>query len=164
MNKKYYRLHDDAYDIFPRYIEIDENGYALREVVEFTSEIKNTSLCIDDDFFLSEGNWAEVLEEIQKNEVSSSVFEEKWELSKEKYLSEWEKIKQKLAIGQALEAKIVCFYPQGIILDCGEKFFGIAPYDFCEKHFGKSQMYPKNTLKLQLNGFDEMHFWIKLLP
>lgn len=58
----------------------------------------------------------------------------------------------------------MCFYPQGIILDYGEKFFSIDPYDFCEKHFGKSQMYSQNTLKLRIKGFDEVHFWVKLSP
>lgn len=123
MNKKYYKLHDDEYDIFPRYIEIDEKCYALREVVEFPAQTKNTSLCIDDNFFLSEGSWEKVLEEIQENEISPALFEEKWEKSKEKHFSAWEEIKRKFTIGHVIERKNSVFLSAGNYFRLWRKIF-----------------------------------------
>ena len=59
-------------------------------------------------------------------------------------------------------AKIVCFYPQGTILDINKPFYAIADYDKCSAHFGKDKMYPGQILDLKVASFDDENMWVKL--
>lgn len=160
----YYLLNDPEFDKYPRYIELDQAYYCLREIVDFGGECKNTSLYIEDEFFISEGSWEECLGDIEDYQISKEVFEEKWQLSLKNHLAKWHSLKARLAIGQFIKAKIVVFYPQGIILDMGECFYGIADYELCKENFGLEKIKIHQLLDLKVVGFDEVNLWVRVEP
>lgn len=160
---KYYYLYDPEFDLYPSYLELDEEYYATRQVAEIQGEWQNTSLVFTDNFFLPEGSWRENLENLTE-EVSAEIFEKFWEKSFEKHLQDWEKLKSQLKIGQKIKGEIVVFYPQGVILDLGEKFYGIANYQQCKNALGAKKMYPKTAASLEIIGFDEVNKWVSVAP
>lgn len=161
----YYHFDDPDYDDYPSYIELAPDYYCLRKISDLGDTLKNTSLHVNDEMcVLPEGSWAEHLEYMKHHQISAHTFDEKWQLSKKPYLSAWQTLKTKYVIGQCVQAKIVVFYPQGIVLDWGERFYGIAPYELCKQTFGADAMYPNHHLALCLVGFDEVNFWAEFRP
>jgi hypothetical protein len=49
-----------------------------------------------------------------------------------------------------IETEIVCFYPQGVIVQYNEEFFGFVDYNDCKSVLGASNMYPQQKIKLLL--------------
>ena len=161
MNTKYYKLYDVEYDVYPKYVEFDEEYYCLRQITQVGNALINTSIDVESEFGLPEGSFNNCLEFLT-TEISKHTFEELWEISKKPYLSKWETLKKELSIGQSLQGQIVCFYPQGILLDIGKKFYAIANYDDCKAFFGTKKLYPKEVLLLQVGGFDNLNMWVEL--
>ena len=161
MNTKYYKINDAEFDMYPTYIELDDDYYCLRQITQVNDTFINTSIAVEGDFFLPEGSFNDCLEFLT-DEISKQTFEELWEASKKPYLSEWKALKQEFQIGQQVNGQIVCFYPQGIILDIGKKFYAIANYDTCKVFFGTKKLYPKQVLSLQIANFDNLNMWIQL--
>ena len=124
-----------------------------------TSLSVNTSLSIEQaHFFLPEGNFSDILDKIIS--IEKSEFLNFWNQSISKHLSAWNKLKKKFNIGQHIETEIVCFYPQGVIVQYHEKFYGLANYKDCESLLGSNNMYPKQKIRLYIENFDNENLWI----
>lgn len=54
----------------------------------------------------------------------------------------------------------MCFYPQGVIVQYGERFYGLANYKDCESHLGLKNMYPQQKIRLYVESFDNENLWI----
>ncbi len=158
---KYYRLFNPEFDEYPSFLELDEQYYCLRKITDVAGNLINTSVQINDKFGLPEGSYADCLEYLT-DEINQEAFEEIWQKSTQKYQKKWEELKSKLKIGQPILAKIICFYPQGIILDIGLKFYGIADYKACRAFFKSEKMYPQQILNLQVSGFDNVNMWVTM--
>ena len=98
----------------------------------------------------------------EMQEVSADVFHSYWRLSLEKQWPQWLALQQNLALGQELTAKIVCFYPQGVIADVGLDFYAWLDYDECLAWVGKENMRPMHEMVACVSGFDNENLWIKL--
>jgi ribosomal protein S1 len=66
--------------------------------------------------------------------------------------------------GDKIKGKINCIYPQGIILDICEIFYGIANYEECKIKYTSKYLYPKNEMNFKIIEFDEKDMWVKLKP
>ena len=109
---------------------------------------------------LPEACMQEFVSEMQ--EVSAEVFHSYWRLSLEKQWPQWLTLQQNLALGQSLTAKIVCFYPQGVIADVGLDFYAWLDYDECLAWVGKENMRPQHEMVACVSGFDNENLWMKL--
>ena len=98
----------------------------------------------------------------EMEEISAEVFHSYWRLSLEKQWPQWLALQQNLALGQSLTAKIVCFYPQGVIADVGLDFYAWLDYDECLAWAGKENMRSKHEMAACVSGFDNENLWIKL--
>ena len=58
------------------------------------------------------------------------------------------------------ETEIVCFYPQGVIVQYNEEFFGFVDYNDCKSVLGASNMYPQQKIKLFVENFDDDNLWV----
>ena len=158
---KYYKLYDPEFDKDPSFLELDKEYYCLRKVTDVAGNLINTSIEIQDEFGLPEGSYSDCLEYLTE-EISKEKFEEVWQKSTEKYQKNWAELKSGLKIGQPISAKIICFYPQGILHDIGLGFYGMADYHLCRAFFGSEKMYPQHALNLQVRGFDEVNMWVEM--
>jgi len=138
------------------FLELDEEFYCERTVYKTENELINTYLTIEHQlYFLPEGNMKESLEFM--NASSKTEFENHWEESMNGTESDWKKIKRKYQIGDLIKSKILCFYPQGIILNFGEPFNALSNYEACKTVFGKDKMYPNQELDLKISAFDNIN-------
>ena len=95
-------------------------------------------------------------------EVSAETFHCYWRLSLEERWPQWQSLQQSLTMGQEMTAKIMCFYPQGVIADVGLEFYAWLDYDACEAWVGKENMRPTHEMAAYLSGFDNENLWITL--
>ena len=157
--KKYYRYTDD--ENVTCFLELDEELYCERAIYDIGGKLVSTNLTVEDEkYFLPEGSFKDSLEHL--TETTQKEFIKNWDKVISPYLDSWEKLKSKLVIGQRINTEIVCFYPQGIILEIGKAFYAIANYKDCEKQFGKDNMYPHKKIDLTIEEFDNDNLWIKL--
>ena len=139
--------------------ELDQEYYCLRSILVTTSLSINTSLSIEQaDFFLPEGPFSDILDDMIP--IGKSEFLSYWNQSIVKHLSDWNELKSKFNIGQHIETEIVCFYPQGVIVQYNENFYGLANYKDCESLLGSKHMYPQQKIRLYVDSFDNENLWI----
>ena len=142
------------------FYELDIDMICIRAVYIVDNEIFNTSLHVDKpNFTLPEGRFEHTDALVQIDELE---FQEIWKESTLPYAPDWSLLKTNLNEGGTVEGSIVCFYPQGVILTSGLRFFCIADYDLCKNRLGEDKMYPGNKLSLIVQGFDDVNMWIKV--
>ncbi|MDI9341887.1 MAG: hypothetical protein QM534_15050 [Sediminibacterium sp.] len=143
------------------FLELDKGFYCERALYDVGGKYINTNLIIEhDNYFLPEGSFCDSLGHLTV--ISQTDFMDVWNKMVSPYLDYWDKLKLELIIGQKIKGEIICFYPQGVILDIGKTFHAIANYDECEKRLGKKCMYPGNKIELSIDEFDNDNLWIKL--
>ena len=148
------------------YIELDEESYAVRQLVIRSRNDFEIS-CVDD--CLAEGciDLGEEYTFFEENpsekcrELSAEEFQVVWM----KYLSikgiPWDRQKENNPIGKQVSGIIKCFYPQGIIA-CSEDLVLCGDFETCQKNSDRSAMYPKHVLTGTVAGYDEDNRWILL--
>lgn len=157
--KKYYKYIDEENVIC--FLELDEELYCERSIYNIGEKFVSTNLTIEDEkYFLPEGSFIDSLEHL--TESTEREFKDNWNKVILPYLDSWSKLKSELVIGHRINAEIICFYPQGIILEIGQAFYAIANYNDCEKHFGTDKMYPHKKIDLTIEEFDNDNLWVKL--
>lgn len=160
--KRYYKYkHKELGELHYSYYELDHELYCLRAVYETDNALINTNLTIEDSkYFLPEESFEESLHEITA--ISYVEFLKKWKKSIFSHIKNWLKLTNELQPEDTITAKIVCFYPQGIILDINKPFYAIANYDKCRTHFGYNKMQPNQLLDMKVVSFDDENMWVKL--
>ncbi|PKH52575.1 hypothetical protein CXF68_18535 [Tenacibaculum sp. Bg11-29] len=143
------------------FLELDEELYCERAIYKTKNNLTNTYLTIEhESFFLPEGNLKDSLEFM--NYSSKEEFDILWKKSMIRFESNWNKLKMKYKIGEKIKTHILCFYPQGIISNFGEKFNAISNFKACEEKFGKEKMYPNNEMELIISDFDDINKIVQL--
>jgi alpha-glucuronidase len=133
---------------FKYWIEVDEEGYALRQITVDGEKILVS--CRDD--CLSEGI---VDTENDCVKITEKDFENVWSDATEKSRQIWNTEKQKYVIGQNVSGVIKYLYPQGAIFDinklqgCGD----ISHLDFGLVYSGKE-------INGIVSGFDDINMWL----
>lgn len=157
---RYYR--EDTQGIWHlRYLELDDELYCLRAVTEYKDSLINSSVAVEhDDCSLPEGDFKDSLGRM--TEIEKTEFFEAWNKSTLPYAEKWNVFKAKKIIGERVDAEIICFYPQGVILNIGEQFYCLADYQECENILGAGKMYAKEKLRLTVLGFDNDNLWLLL--
>lgn len=140
--------------------EMDEEYYALRAIFKNSEQEYTSNFSETNEFGLPEGSLKEILDELEI--ISKNDFEEMWESIIGKHRNEWELTKSSLDIGMEINAIIKYFYPQGVILDIGELFLGIANYEKCKAILGAEKMYPQTEIQLKIDFFDDENMWVGL--
>lgn len=154
----YYKYIDTEAEEIVLY-ELDLEYYCLRSILVTASLSINTNLNIEQaHFFLPEVSFSDVLDEIIP--IEKDEFLNFWNQSISKYLSDWNELKNKFKIGQSIETEIVCFYPQEVIVQYGERFYVLASYKDCESCLGSKNMYPQQKIRLCVESFDHENLWI----
>ena len=135
------------FDGFQYWIEVDKDGYALRQVtIEGTETLVS---CRDD--CLAEGV---VDTENDCVQISEKDFEQIWSNATEKFRCTWNTKKQSYKVGQSVTGEIKYFYPQGAIVDIGE----IQGCGYVKDN--KSIQFCGKTISGTISGFDDKNMWI----
>ena len=149
------------------YVALDDEGWPLQALFGDTVakanawRWHNSSLCVNHPrHALPEACMQEFVSEME--EVGAETFRSYWRLSLEEMWPQWLALQQNLRIGQELTAKIMCFYPQGVIADVGLEFYAWLDYDECLAWVGKENMRPKHEMAACVSGFDNENLWITL--
>lgn len=79
-----------------------------------------------------------------------------------RHQSAWQHLKNTLKINTIITARIVCFYPQGVMLDIGQGFYGVADYQACKDKLGADKLYPHHTLDVAVRAFMDEYLWVKV--
>jgi hypothetical protein len=158
MNKYYKYIYEENVTCF---MELDEELYCFRAIYQNEENLISTNIQIEKSKYgLPEGSFIDCLEHLTV--TTQKEFLDIWNKVVSSNLDSWNKLKSELVIGDKINAKIICFYPQGIILEIGQLFCAIANYDECRNHFGGDKMYPREEIALKIEGFDDDNLWIKL--
>ncbi len=143
------------------YLELDEACYCLRAIYKTNNRLFNTYLDVEHELYiLPEGSLKDSLQFMTPS--SKTEFDALWSESMLPYESAWNKLKMKYKVGDIVNARILCFYPQGIISNFGEDFNALSDYKACEAKFGKEKMYPHHEIELYISGFDDFNKIIRL--
>lgn len=139
--------------------ELDQEYYCIRAICVTSSIILNTAFINEtSSFFLPEGSFSEQLKELSV--TTKDEFLNFWSISTSQYLDAWNHLKTKFQINQCIDSEIVCFYPQGVIVQYSEIFFGLVNYKDCEFILGSENIYPQQKIKLYVQNFDDENLWI----
>ncbi|MEM1320997.1 MAG: hypothetical protein AAGG75_12160 [Bacteroidota bacterium] len=144
-------------------LELDEEFYCCRAIFidEHGSYTTNFIKNDDDRYYLPEGNLEEAISSFQV--IPKSVFDMTWSNALKLCSEDWSKHKKEIAKkNQIFKGYIVCFYPQGVIVNIGFKYFGIIDYERCLEVVGKHQMYPGHHFKCEVADFDDENMWFQL--
>lgn len=159
--KKYYEF---TYEVnVTCLIELDNELYCERAIYKTGEQFITTNLSIKNEkYFLPEGSFKDCFEQLK--EITQQHFTDIWNSIIEHNLVNWNKLKNELKVGQIINVEIICFYPQGVMLDIGYPFFAISNYNEFEKHLGNENMYPGIKTTVSIEDFDNKNLWIKVKP
>lgn len=142
-------------------VELDEELICHRAIFIENNDTYTTNVVSKQDkFFLPEGSFEGVIDQLE--EISSGEFISAWSLANKDLALNLERIKSDFRIGKLVKARVICFYPQGVIFDCDDSFNGIAKYDDCLAEFGQAKMYPDVWFDLIVSGIDQENLMIQL--
>ncbi|MEL6971264.1 MAG: hypothetical protein AAFZ63_15680 [Bacteroidota bacterium] len=141
-----------------QYFELDEELHCLRSMSLKEGTYKTSNMA--GDYSLSEGSFVEVLDQLTP--IEEKEFQRNWDIAIEPYRQKWEAIEEVIKSGQIITATIICFYPQGVIMDIGTDFAGLLSIADCNKVFSEEKQYPGNSAKFRVMGFEEEQMWIIL--
>ena len=125
------------------WIEVDNDGYALRQIIIDTDDKVHVS-CIED--CLAEGTIDENEFEGEIKFITQHEFDSKWNIVTSEERNLWEIIKKQYPLGRGVECKVKYFYPQGWILNIGQ-LQGV-----CECNF---ELCPNQLIHGKVSGYDE---------
>lgn len=140
--RKYLYLQDEDDEYW---IEIDEENYAIRQIIREANDIFHLS-CFED--CLAEEPITDVSE---FKSISYDTFQRIWNKCISTHDLEWDNIKNKYELGSSVNLKVECFYPQGIIMK-GSNFIAI--------YFGNSHFELHEIVNLQVVKYDDENHWV----
>ncbi|BDD05531.1 hypothetical protein [Aureibacter tunicatorum] len=157
--KYYYKFIDE--NKTECFLEMDSEFYCERAIFKTQDLLVNTYLTIEKkSCFLPEGCLKECLKFM--NPSSIAEFDTLWNESMKASESDWNKLKKKYKIGDVVDSKILCFYPQGVISNFGEGFNALSDYESCKEKFGDEHMSLGYIMKLIIAEFDDTNKIIHL--
>ncbi|GAA4841669.1 hypothetical protein [Algivirga pacifica] len=158
---KYYKYIWEEEDRVTNLLELDDEYFCYRAIFLGEKEAFSTNkISQDDPYFLPEGSFEEVLDELE--EISTEEFISTWKKVNKNLTTHLKRIKTTFYKGKRVKARVLCFYPQGVIFDCEEAFNGIGNYEDCLAEFGYKRMYPNQVFELIVSAIDEENLMIQL--
>ena len=147
----------DMYENVEYWIEIDDTGNALRQIIIGNNDIQIS--CKTD--CLAEGIIE--LEDLEGDIklLDSNCFEKKWKSIINNFEASWGEQKSQYSIGQYVRGRIKYFYPQGVILQI-DKVQGICDYEELKIWNENTILQPGQIVKGIVSGYDETNMWIKV--
>lgn len=140
--RKYLYLQDDDDEYW---IELDEENYAIRQIIREPNDILHLS-CFED--CLAEGP---IIDLSEFNIISYDTFQQIWNKCISTHDSEWDNIKNKYVLGSSVNLRVECFYPQGIIMK-GSNFIAI--------YMGNRNFKLHEIVNLQVVQYDDENHWV----
>lgn len=159
---KYYK-YGDEYSLIggKTYVETDE-GYAWRQITVNDERYVASNLVYPGrGMMLAEGQ-VDYDSISTVEEISQTEFETIWNSHLANHQAQWNKSKQLLAIGTAVQGYIQIFYPQGVIVNLDNDILGVADYLTCEISAQPQWMYPGYKVTAIVAGYDEANHWLLL--
>lgn len=149
----------DIYENIEYWIEIDDTGNALRQIIIGNNDIQIS--CKTD--CLAEGIIE--LEDLEGDIklLDSNFFEKKWKSIINNFEASWIEQKNQYSIGQYVQGRIKYFYHQGVILQI-DKVQGICDYEEAKRRNENTILQPGQIVKGIVSGYDETNMWIKVRP
>lgn len=140
--KKYVTISDDE-EVY--WIEVDNENYALRQVIKDKDNVFHIS-CLED--CLAEGK----IDNLEKYEIiTQDRFLYIWNKVLEKYQVHWNNVCKKYRREDILIGKVMFFYPQGVILQ-GKDYMAI--------YKGNKNMILHNCYQMRIIDYDNENRWI----
>ncbi len=164
MPMKYYR-YDDEYSPLGggiTYVETQDGTNALRQITVFRNQIHASNMRHP----LYGFNLAEKPLEYDKFDevlaISQQEFDGQWRVHLNRHASDWGRAKRRYRPGSRVEGFIEIFYPQGVIVNIGSKFLGLANYAECKASTALENMSTRHKVVATLKGYDEENHWFLL--
>lgn len=136
------------------WIEIDFEGYALRQVISDANG--NAQVSCMEDCLAEEKIELEDIDSIIKD-ISISDFEDVWRKYTLKYRDEWEESKKQWTIGKLIQGTVMHHYPQGWILKVGSIRAACECECECDLELKVGQV-----VRGKIRSYDETNMWLEL--
>ncbi|MEH7349363.1 hypothetical protein [Gottfriedia acidiceleris] len=159
--KRYFSW-EDEYIRGNTYIEVEDDGYAIKQIaVTQNKYIASNRKDDEHHYYLAEGllDVSELIDD-GGNEISEKEFYIIWNKHSEVLINTWNITKEKYPIGLEVEGKIEVFYPQGVIVNFAENVIGVADYTKCKESTQPENLYPHHKITGKVNGYDEENMWL----
>jgi ribosomal protein S1 len=143
------------------YFEIDNDGGYCRSITNAAGILYSSAMDIEhSSFFLPEARFEEA-DARYMSKIDQMSFDAIWQKKQASFKKEWEESKRQWKVGTVIKARIVCFYPQGVILFIDSLFYVLVPsYDALKTKIGLANMYPQQEVYVEVIGFDETNNWL----
>lgn len=139
-----------SFENIQMWMEIEKEGYALRQIVKDEDDIYHLS-CMED--CLAEGV-------IKKEDLAGKIisikkeeFEEKWNNLKKIYEEKWREIKRNNPIEKKINGKCKYYYPQGYILDVEGGLGLLKDNSTIDVNIG-------DIVQGIITGYDDINMWL----
>lgn len=145
-----------------RFIETSD-GFALREVTIYGDRFLGSNICYP--------HWGMMLAEaeVDYDEIESVTpiaqeeFDEVWKAHLAQNAGRWAIIKQAYPTRTIVQGRIAIFYPQGVIVELGDRgTLGLANYNECKASTKPEFMNTKHRVSAIVGGSDELNQWLLL--
>ncbi|AIQ59337.1 hypothetical protein [Paenibacillus borealis] len=143
------------------YFEVDEEGWAFRQILLDEGKESKISNQKKYDFFLSETELP--LDDGTLLRITQEEFEEVWSRINKDQTERWVELKSKLPLGTKITGPIEVLYPQGVIVSIPvHDALAIADYDECAANYKNRNIHKGLNVTASITGYDEVNYWFVL--
>lgn len=143
------------------YFEVDEEGWAFRQILLDEGKESRISNQKKYDFFLSETELP--LDDGTLLRITQEEFEEVWSRINSDQTERWVELKRKLPLGSLVAGTIEVLYPQGVIVSISDhETLAIADYEECNSNYRNGNIHKGLNVTANIIGYDEVNYWIVL--
>jgi hypothetical protein len=142
-----------------RYIEV-ENGWSLREITVSDNSILASNIKYPLWGLIMSDSQVDYdsIDEVTK--IEKSEFAQLWNTHLSHNVGRWLITKLAYPLGTHIQAHILMFYPQGVMIDLGDAVIGVADYKECRASTKPEFMYPNHAITGVVSGHDEQNQWL----
>jgi hypothetical protein len=141
------------------YFEVDEEGWAFRQILLEEGKESKISNLKKYEFFLSEHELS--LDDVTLQRIPQEAFEEVWNRVNKDQTEIWIELKRKLPLGTEIHGDIEVLYPQGVIVSIPEfEALAIADYEECNANYKTRNIHRGLKVKGTIIGYDEVNYWL----
>lgn len=143
------------------YFEVDEEGWAFRQILLDEGKESKISNQKKYDFFLSETELP--LDDETLLRITQEEFEEVWSRINRDQTERWVELKSKLPLGSKITGPIEVLYPQGVIVSIPvHDALAIADYEECAANYKNRNIHKGLNVTANIIGYDEVNYWFVL--
>ncbi|WNS44678.1 hypothetical protein [Paenibacillus sp. MMS20-IR301] len=140
------------------YFEVNEAGWAFRQILLEEGKESKISNQKKYDFFLSETELS--LDDETLLRITQDEFEEVWNRINRDQTQSWVELKSKLPLGTKVTGPIEVLYPQGVIVSLPDfDTLAIANYEECAANYKNRNLHKGLYVTADIIGYDEVNYW-----